>query len=129
MRKWFTRLIGNRGERAAARYLRQQGMRILARQYTTRYGEIDLIARDSDTVVFVEVKTRSSMRGGHPAEAVTTAKQLKLTRTAIFWLRKNRLERLSSRFDVVALLWTPEESQPRISHYRNAFEPAGGYDC
>ena len=80
MQALLNRLLGERGERAAARHLKRQGMRILLRGYRTKQGEIDLIARDGDTLVFVEVKAR---RQGVPAEAVTPEKQRRLTNVAI----------------------------------------------
>lgn len=125
MAAWLTKLFGNRGERCAAKYLRRQGMRILARQHSSRYGEIDLIARDGETIVFVEVKTRSSTRGGQPVEAVTREKQSRMTRTALAWLKRRGLLEASSRFDIVALLWPEGTREPEITHYRHAFEPVG----
>lgn len=120
----LNKLLGNRGERAAAKYLKQQGYRILARQSRSRIGEIDLIALEGDTVVFVEVKTRTSQAAGHPMEAITYAKRRQLTRTALGWLKRNQLLDCRSRFDVVAITWQPG-SAPLIEHVRNAFEPVG----
>lgn len=130
--RWFgtttlgTRLFGDRGERAAARYLKRQGMRIIARQHRSRLGEIDLIALDAGRVVFVEVKSRKSNVAGRPEEAVNAAKQRKLTRLALEYLkRRGWLGTKSARFDVVAVTWPTSEPQPEIVHYRNAFEPIG----
>ncbi|HEX6983987.1 MAG TPA: YraN family protein [Planctomycetaceae bacterium] len=132
--RWFgswtgrvgTRLFGDRGERAAARHLRRQGMRVIARQHRSRLGEIDLIALDAGCVVFVEVKTRKSDAAGRPEEAVTPAKQRKLTRLALEYLKRRRwLGRKSARFDVVAVTWPDGCRRPEIVHYRNAFEPVG----
>jgi putative endonuclease len=72
--------LGDRGENVAADYLEQQGFRILERQARGVYGELDLIAVDSDTIVFIEVKTRATSATGDPTEAVTPAKQKKLNR-------------------------------------------------
>ena len=118
------RLFGNRGERVAKRYLKKQGYRILARQARSRLGEIDLIALDGQTVVFVEVKTRSSHKAGHPAEAITFQKQKQLTRVAMGWLKSRKLLDRSARFDVVAITWGDGE-EPVIEHIINAFEPVG----
>ena len=82
MGSWLTKLLGNRGERLAARYLRRQGFKIFSRQYSNRLGEIDLIALDGDCLVFVEVKTRRSQEAGDPVEAVTLGKQKQLTKLA-----------------------------------------------
>lgn len=123
---WLRRLFGDRGERAAARYLRSQGYRILARQVRNGLGEIDLIAMDGDVIVFVEVKTRSSLVAGHPVEAVDHRKQKQLTRAALSWLKHHRLLDRRGRFDVVAILWQ-QGSDPQIQHYRNAFEASAEF--
>jgi putative endonuclease len=120
----LNRLLGDRGERAAAKYLRARGYRILARQSRSRIGEIDLIALDGDTVVFVEVKTRTSQQAGHPAEAVTFAKQRQLTRAALAWLKRHDMLECRCRFDIVAITWQ-ERNRPLIEHFPNAFEAVG----
>ena len=121
----LNRLFGNRGERKAARFLRKQGFRIIARQYANRHGEIDLIARDGDSIVFVEVKTRRSDSAGLPFEAVTSEKQRKMTNTALVWLKRRGLLESRSRFDVVSILWPEDSKTPEITHYKNAFPPVG----
>jgi len=125
MRSWLTKWLGNRGERLAAKFLRRQGLRILARQYSSPMGEIDLVALDGESIVFVEVKTRRSEAAGHPAEAVTLEKQKRLTRTALSYLKRYGLLERRARFDVVAILWSQEDSRPRVEHFRNAFPPVG----
>ena len=122
VRTFWNRLLGDRGERAAARFLRRRGLRVLTRGYRTRLGEIDLIARDGDTLVFVEVKAR---RQGVPAEAVTPEKQRRITLAALHFLRKHGLLDVRSRFDVVAIVWPDERGQPQIEHFPNAFEAVG----
>ncbi len=122
MRAFWNRILGDRGERAAARFLRRQGLRVLLRGYRTRSGEIDLIARDGDILVFVEVKAR---RQGVPAEAVTLEKQRRITLAALHFLRKHRLLEQRSRFDVVAIVWPDDRRKPQIDHIRNAFEAVG----
>jgi putative endonuclease len=108
----------------AERYLRRQGMLIVARQLRLDWGEIDLIAVDGRTVVFVEVKTRRSHDAGHPLEAVTFEKQKRLTRLALAYLRRHHLLECSARFDVVAITWPTGSRRPVIEHIRDAFEPA-----
>jgi putative endonuclease len=125
MGSWLTKLLGNRGERLAARYLRRQGFKILSRQYSNRLGEIDLIARDGDCLVFVEVKTRRSKEAGDPVEAVTFAKQKQLTKLALIYLKRHNLLEQASRFDIVAILWPDGSNDPQVTHYRNAFPPVG----
>jgi putative endonuclease len=122
VRGLWTRLLGDRGEREAARYLRRRGLRIVTRGYHTPWGEIDLVARDGDVLVFIEVKTR---RRGDPAEAVTPEKQRRLTLAALHFLRRHRLLEQRSRFDVVAIVWADRRRTPQIEHFKDAFEAVG----
>ena len=122
VRAFWNRLLGERGERAAARFLRRQGLRVLLRGYRTRSGEIDLIARDGEILVFVEVKAR---RQGVPAEAVTPEKQRRITLAALHFLRKYGLLEVRSRFDIVAIVWPDDRRPPQVEHIRNAFEAVG----
>ena len=119
-RLWAS-LFGNRGERLAAKTLTAKGYRILLRNCRNRFGEIDLIALDADTIVFVEVKTRSQVHHGRPEDAMTRGKQRSLSRAALAWLHKNRLHDRRCRFDVVAILWR-EGQEPIIEHYQSAFD-------
>ena len=93
---WLTRFLpprnlGERGEAAAERCLRRQGLKIVSRRNRAVLGELDLVAVDGRTIVFVEVKTRESHEAGHPAEAVDAAKQKRLTRLALAYLRRHEL--------------------------------------
>ena len=115
------RTLGERGEAVAARYLRRHGYRIVGRGVRTSMGELDLVAVDGRTVVFVEVKTRQTDQQGHPAEAVDLAKQRKLTLLATSYLKRHRLLNHAARFDVVAVTW-PDGRRPKVEHIRNAFE-------
>lgn len=126
---WFVpaQTLGERGERAASRFLLRQGMVIIAQGFQDKFGEIDLIAVDEETIVFVEVKTRSSDIAGLPAEAVDETKQRHLTKTAFGYLKWHRLTECRARFDVIAINWPPQLTQPEILHYQNAFEPVGQY--
>jgi putative endonuclease len=129
LRRWWYRLfppltLGAQGERAAARYLRRIGYRIVARGARSRLGEIDLIALDGQTIVFVEVKTRRSKDQGHPVEAVDLRKRQRLTRLALAYLKRYGLLRRPARFDVIAITW-PQGERPTIEHFPNAF-PAEG---
>jgi len=117
--------LGQRGEKAAAHYLRRQGYRVLARNVRSKLGELDLVALDGRTIVFVEVKTRVHHEAGLPAEAIDSDKQRRLTRLALHYLRRHRLLEQSTRFDVVAVTWPQSSQRPSIKHYRNAF-PASG---
>lgn len=122
MRQFLHNLLGDEGERAAARYLRQQGYRILKRQHRNRFGEIDIIAMDGRQIVFVEVKTRRTTDTGQPFEAVDRRKQQKIARTALAWLKENRRLNQSCRFDVISIVWESDDGSPQIDHYRHAFE-------
>jgi putative endonuclease len=117
--------LGERGEAAAAKYLKQRGYVIVARSDRGRLGELDLVAVQDRTVVFVEVKTRRSHDAGHPADAVGQDKQRRLTRLAVTFLKRHALLENAARFDVVAVTWPDDAAAPRIEHFPNAFEPAG----
>ena len=116
-----TRERGAWGEERAARYLKKKQYRIIARNYTSRFGEIDLIARDKDTVVFVEVKTRAGSAYGRPGEAVDHAKQKKMIKTAMTYIQQNKLDErdVGYRFDIVEILYT--DTGYRVEHIENAF--------
>lgn len=113
--------LGQRGEAAAARFLRRRGFRIVGRGVRSGLGELDLVAVDGRTVVFVEVKTRQTGDQGHPAEAVDRAKQRRLTVLATAYLQRHGLLNHPARFDVVAVTW-PDGRRPHVEHIRNAFE-------
>jgi putative endonuclease len=117
--------LGVRGERAATRFLKRQGYVIVGRGERDRIGELDIVAVDGKTIVFVEVKTRASHDRGHPAEAIDRDKQRQLTRVALSYLRRHDLLEYSARFDVVAVTWPANQKQPTIEHIKNAFEAVG----
>ena len=117
---------GRFGENEACRYLTAQGFQILMRNYHSRYGEIDLVAERDDTVVFVEVKTRRDAAFAEAAQAVGSAKQEKLRKTALFWFQE--FGERNARFDVIEVytgkaLHTVlgESYEARIRHIENAF--------
>lgn len=116
--------LGARGERLAERWLLMSGYLILERNCRTRYSELDLVAVDGRTLVFVEVKTRSGLTHGGPVEAVDEDKQLRLSRAAMAYLRKHQLKQVAARFDVIAIDFAAGADQPRVKHYRSAFESA-----
>lgn len=117
--------LGARGERAAARFLKRMGYRIVARGVRSRLGELDLVAVDGRTVVFVEVKTRTDTDAGSPLDAVTPEKQRRVTQAALAFLKYRGLLEHRSRFDVVSIVWPPGEREPQIEHVVNAFEAVG----
>lgn len=125
VKRFLHKWLGDRGERAAVRFLKRKGYRILARQYRNSFGEIDIIALDGQRVVFAEVKTRQSTAAGRPFEAVDQRKQQKLTKLALVWLKKHRRLEQTARFDVLSVVWPPQAKQPQIEHFVNAFEATG----
>lgn len=125
MKRFLHKLLGDRGERAAVRFLKKARYRILARQYRNQFGEVDIIAMDGSQIVFVEVKTRQSTDAGQPHEAVDQRKQQKLTNIALAWLRKHKRMEQSARFDVVSIVWPDDAAKPTIEHFRHAFEATG----
>jgi len=113
--------VGRKGEEAAARHLQSLGYVILERRFRTRAGEIDLVARDGNTLVFVEVKARTSLACGRPAEAVDARKRGRIARVASLYLARECGRESPCRFDVVEVLLEPG-SPPRVRLIRNAFE-------
>jgi len=116
--------FGEAGEALAARLLSKRGYKILETNHRNPLGEIDLIARDGDTLVFVEVKTRQSLHFGNPKWAVTPRKQRKLSMVALYYLKTTGQSQSKARFDVVAIHSTGR--RPEIELVRNAFELSYG---
>jgi putative endonuclease len=112
--------LGDRGERAAEEFLRRQRYTIVARNYQCPVGEIDLVALDGSTIVFVEVKVRTHGAAGSPLEAVGPRKQRQIARVARYYLSTHRLHDRDARFDVVGISW--ENDAPRLELVRNAFD-------
>jgi putative endonuclease len=112
--------LGKTGEDQACRALIRHGYAILARRYRTRIGEIDIVAREGEVVVFVEVKARSSDRFGHPTEAVTVWKQRRIILMAQHFLARHRLQNRPCRFDVVAVR-CPDGQPASVEIVRDAF--------
>jgi putative endonuclease len=131
LRSWLTerfreKPLGERGEDAAARYLKRLGYRILARHVDSPLGELDIIAVDGRTIVFVEVKTRTSTGAGHPSDAIDERKERRMTQAALAYLKAQGLLQYSARFDVVAITWPADARRATsIEHFPNAFEATG----
>lgn len=113
-------ITGRAGEKLAAELLKKSGYKIIAANYRNKFGEIDIIARDKDTIAFVEVKARSSDKYGLPAEALSAFKQRQIAKTALGYLKEKRLLDKKARFDLVSVLYSGE--QPQIQILKNAFE-------
>ena len=113
---------GKRGEDIAVAYLKNRGYRIIERNYKCLFGEIDIVAKDDDTVVFVEVKSRKSEKFGDPQGAVGREKQKKISRISLKYLEEKHLYPCDARFDVVAIKMLPAGSIVEL--IQNAFELA-----
>jgi putative endonuclease len=119
--------LGARGEKLASAFLRRQGYKILYRNFRARHGgEVDIVCRDKDTLVFVEVKTRSGEQLGRPAEAVNLAKRKLISRGALAWLQLLDNPDIHGRFDVVEVIVAQDE-QPRFELIRDAFTLSAPY--
>jgi len=115
-------VLGERGEKLACKFLRQRGYKVLYRNYRAkRGGEVDIVCRDGDTLVFVEVKTRTREEFGRPLDAVNAAKRKLIIRGALAWLQLLDNPDILLRFDVVEVIIAPD-SQPRFELVQNAFQ-------
>jgi putative endonuclease len=131
MTNWFQSLfkptpprdaLGQRGENVAARYLRNLGYKIIIRNFRCTLGEIDIVAKDGKTLVFVEVKTRT-LDEPTPEDQVNNPKRHQITKSAKFYLSRYGTPQPPARFDVVAIVW-PDGREPQIRHTPHAFEPS-----
>lgn len=112
---------GRAGEDAAAVLLQEKGYEIVCRNYHSRFGEIDIIARNADFLVFAEVKTRDENYQVSPLEAVTKGKQNKIIKTALLYLQKNPAS-IQPRFDVIGIIMKPDHrTVVSVEHIENAF--------
>ena len=114
--------FGEKSESIAVNCLKKQGYRIIELNYRTKLGEIDIIAKQGKTLVFIEVKARKSSRFGRPELAVTPKKQRKISMTALYYLKSTKQSNAKARFDVVAINSAKERSSIKI--IKNAFELA-----
>ncbi len=117
--------LGDEGERIAAEALRGQGCRVLETNFRCKAGEIDIIAEDGGTVVFVEVKARTGDRFGTPQDAVTATKRARIVRAAEWYLAEKKWQERKCRFDVVSVRYGPAGSRPRVDVIRDAFAADG----
>ncbi|MFO7557042.1 MAG: YraN family protein [Desulfobacterales bacterium] len=116
--------FGKESESLAVRHLKKNGYKILEQNYRNKLGEIDIIAKEKGTLVFVEVKARRTPFFGNPKWAVTFKKQRKISMVALYYLKSTKQTHIKARFDVVALSWA--EDNPQIEIIKNAFELAYG---
>src|SRR5690554_173368 len=113
------RKLGKYGEEKAVEYLEKKSYEILARNFRTNRGEIDIIARDRQFIVFIEVKLRRSLAYGYPQAAVDYRKQVKIRQLAEYFLLKNGLKAEFIRFDVISIVI--EAGKAKLQHFKNAF--------
>lgn len=113
--------IGAIGEELASNFLKKQGYKIVEKNFRTNLGEIDIVALDRGTITFVEVKTRNSTNFGFPQEAVGLKKQKKISQVASIYLNQKNLNSEKARFDVVAILLSPDQTE-KIQLIKDAFE-------
>jgi putative endonuclease len=112
--------LGKKGEELALRFLKKKGYQIIEKNYVCKMGEMDIIAKEKDTLVFVEVKTRTSTTFGPPQLAVNSSKQRQLSKVALNYLKEKRLGDVKARFDVVAILLGQKGEE--IELIRDAFD-------
>lgn len=115
--------LGKQGEKLAVDFLKKRRYKIVEKNFRCKFGEIDIIALEGKTLVFVEVKTRSSHEFGCPQAGVTPRKKAQMAKVAFFYLQENRLFDRDARFDVVAIY--VDQGKKRIELIRNAFELSG----
>ncbi len=116
---FFTKQTGNTGEDLACEYLRKAGYKILKRNFFIRGGEIDVIARDKEVLVFVEVKTRYDHSHGLPQESITPWKIRALKKSALFYIQKVNWGNGPYRFDLVGIDFSDSKEHPKIELIKN----------
>jgi putative endonuclease len=112
--------IGQKGENLAADYLQNAGYTVLERNYRCKLGEIDIIARDNDTLVFIEVRSRSSLAFGLPQESINRRKRHQISKVALEYMIRRKLKNIPARFDVVAVSF--EGRKEKVDLIKDAFE-------
>lgn len=112
---------GKKGEALASRYLKTQGYKIIEKNYRTKRGELDIICRDKDCIVFVEVRTYTNREFGLPEYSITRDKQARISKVALFYIKQHALQDAACRFDVVCIE-NKDGHRPDIRLIKNAFE-------
>ena len=112
--------LGKRGEEVAVSYLKRLKYKIIETNYTCKLGEIDIIAKDKETLAFIEVKTRASLDYVHPYQVVNKRKQHQISKAAVNYISQNNLHNVNARFDVVAVQLSVDEE--KVELIKDAFE-------
>ena len=115
-----TKTLGKKGEDIAAAFLKKKGYKLLFRNYKCSFGEIDIIAKHKKILSFIEVKTRSTKKYGLPQESVTPAKQAKISRVALEFVQRYKMDNRAARFDVISVQYLNDGYE--IDLIENAFE-------
>ncbi len=116
MKRKRKKIVGNKAENIAASYLRDNGYKIILRNYKCKLGEIDLIARDGECLVFVEVRSRSSQKYGAPEQSITGAKRKRLQKLAQYYMCRELHKEVFCRFDLVGIEFDEHEKLLRLNH-------------
>lgn len=119
--------IGKMGEDVAVNFLKRKGYKIIQRNYKNKLGEIDIIAKDSSALCFIEVKTRTNLKFGYPQEAITAAKQKKINKVALSYLKQYNLLNIPARFDIVSVV-SNNQNKFDIEIIKDAFSLDGRYN-
>lgn len=112
--------LGDQGEKMALNFLQKLGYKIIETNFRKPFGEIDIIAKDKETLVFIEVKARSNEKFGSPEEAITFWKKRRIIKAAQYYLLKNNLKNIPFRIDVIAIKIDPLDKIAKIRHFKNA---------
>lgn len=115
----YNKIVGNYGEELATKFLIKNKYKIIEKNYSCKFGEIDIIAKDKNILVFVEVKSRTNEKYGTPATAVNYYKKRNIINTAKYYLMKNKLQNEFCRFDVIEILMENDDNNIRL--IKNAF--------
>lgn len=122
---WWRRWFGRRSERHAEQFLRKRGHRVVTRNWSCPFGELDIITRHGETLVFVEVRSTAHDDAASAIHSVDDKKQERLTRLAMAFMKRYRVQEVAARFDVVVLAWPDKAKEPTIEHFENAFPAIG----
>lgn len=115
----YNKIVGNYGEELATNFLEKNKYKIIEKNYSCKLGELDIIAKDKDILVFIEVKSRTNKSYGEPGEAITYYKKKNIIKTAQYYIMKNKLQNEFCRFDVVEILLSDDDNNIRL--IKNAF--------
>jgi putative endonuclease len=123
----FRKEIGFEGEQIAAKYLKRKGYKIIQKNYRCKLGEIDIIAEQNKTIIFVEVRTKHTEKLGLPQYSVNSAKMGQISKAALWYIKEKKITDQACRFDVIAITFPSKSDEPKIEHIENAFELSRKY--